>query len=185
MPYFPLFVNLEDKRVVVVGGGNVASRKIEKLLPFQPRIRVVAPRITPYIKGLAEEGKVELVERKLRMADLKDAFLVVVAVDDLMLQKRVYDYCLKMGIHCNAVDSPDFCTFLFPALIVRKELVIGISTSGKVPALSAGIRELMENKLPKDLDELLSELEIIRENLPKGEERQKRLNALVRRRLGL
>ncbi len=185
MPYFPMFVNLEGKRVVVVGGGKVASRKVEKLLPFEPRIRVIAPKITHYIHSLAKEGKIELLKRRVRLKDLRDAFMVIVAVDDLRLQKKIYGFCVKMGIHCNAVDSPDFCTFLFPALVVRGNLVIGVSTSGKAPALSAGIRELIEKELPQNIEDLLSELEGLRESLPEGIERQEKLIALVRQRLGL
>ena len=185
MPYFPMFVNLEGKRVVVVGGGKVASRKVEKLLPFEPRIRVIAPKITHYIHSLAKEGKIELLKRRVRLKDLRDAFMVIVAVDDLRLQKKIYGFCVKMGIHCNAVDSPDFCTFLFPALVVRGNLVIGVSTSGKAPALSAGIRELIEKELPQNIEDLLSELEGLRESLPEGMERQEKLIALVRQRLGL
>ncbi len=185
MPYFPMFVNLEGKRVVVVGGGKVASRKVEKLLPFEPRIRVIAPKITHYIHSLAKEGKIELLKRRVRLKDLKDAFMVIVAVNDLRLQKKIYGFCVKMGIHCNAVDSPDFCTFLFPALVVRGNLVIGVSTSGKAPALSAGIREFIENRLPEGVEELLSELENLRRTVPEGKERQEKLIRLVRHKLGL
>lgn len=183
MPHFPLFVDLRDRDVVVVGGGRVASRKVEKLLPFSPRIRVISPKATAYIEELATLGRLELIRRKLKLKDLLGAFMVIVAVDDVKLQERVYRYCLKRGIHCNAVDSPDFCTFLFPALIVRDELVIGISTSGKAPALSAGLREYIEGLIPEDLEELLREIESIRERMPKGEERQKRLIDLVKERL--
>lgn len=185
MPYFPMFVSLESKKVVVAGGGSVASRKVEKLLPFGARIKVVAPEVTPYLQSLAEERKIELLKRGLRLKDLRDAFMVIVAVDDIKLQEKVYKFCIRRGIHCNAVDSPDFCTFLFPALILRGELLVGISTSGRVPALSAGVRELLERCLPEDLERLLSELEAIRESLPEGRERQERLIDLVRQRLGL
>ncbi|MEJ7553760.1 MAG: NAD(P)-dependent oxidoreductase, partial [Aquificaceae bacterium] len=112
-------------------------------------------------------------------------FMVIVAVDDLRLQKKIYGFCVKMGIHCNAVDTPDFCTFLFPALVVRGNLVIGVSTSGKAPALSAGIREFIENRLPEGVEELLSELENLRRTVPEGKERQEKLIRLVRHKLGL
>lgn len=185
MPFFPMFVNLEGKKVVVVGGGTIASRKVEKLLPFGADIKVIAPTITPYIQALAEEGRVELFKRKVKLTDLKDAFMVIVAVDDLKLQEKIYQYCIRRGIHCNAVDSPDFCTFLFPALIVRGDLVVGISTSGKAPALSAGVREFIESRIPETIEELLSELEKLRQSLPEGKERQEKLINLVRQRLGL
>jgi precorrin-2 dehydrogenase/sirohydrochlorin ferrochelatase len=161
----------------------VASRKVEKLLPFSPRIKVISPKATAYIEELATLGRLELVRRKLKLKGLLGAFMVIVAVDDVKLQERVYRYCLKKGIHCNAVDSPDFCTFPFPALIVRYELVIGISTSGIAPALSAGLREYIQRCIPENVEELLRELESIRERIPKGEKRQKRLMYLVKGKL--
>lgn len=185
MPYFPLFVNLDGKKVVVAGGGSVASRKVEKLLPFRPKITVVAPKVTTYLQNLEREKKIKLLKRKLRFTDLKGAFIVIVAVDDFNLQKRVYSFCTKRGIHCNAVDNPDFCTFLFPALIFRDELVLGISTSGRVPALSAGVRELVEKALPEDLESIFLEIDGIRKSLPKGKKRQELIKNLVRKRLGL
>ncbi|MCS6958046.1 MAG: bifunctional precorrin-2 dehydrogenase/sirohydrochlorin ferrochelatase [Aquificaceae bacterium] len=185
MPYFPLFVELKDRRVVVVGGGSVASRKVEKLLPFGPLIKVVAPKVTDYIQRLAEEGRLELIKRKFRMGDLKDAHMVIVAVDNIRLQERIYKHCIKRGIHCNAVDSPKLCTFLFPSLIVKGELVIGISTSGKAPALSAGLRQYIESRLPEDIQELLSLLEDLRNAMPEGEERRKKLSLIVKDKLGL
>lgn len=185
MPYFPMFVNLEGKRIVVVGGGKVASRKVEKLLPFGAVIRVIAPRISNYLQELREQGKIEALKRKVRLRDLRDAFMVVVAVNDKLLQRRIHSYCLKTGIHCNAVDSPDFCSFIFPALVTRGELVVGISTSGRVPALSAGVKSLIEDFLPQDLGLLLEELQALRQSLPAGSERQERLSQIVRLRLGL
>ena len=95
MPYFPVFVDLKDKEVVVVGGGKVAERKIEKLLIFEPRIRVISPKITKGIRDLHNQGKIELTLRKVRLADIKRAFMVIVAVDDIKLQKRLYQYCKK------------------------------------------------------------------------------------------
>lgn len=183
MPYFPLFIELKGRQVVVIGGGKVASRKVEKLLPFEPKIRVVAPKVSSYIENLEREGRIELIRRKVRLKDLSDAFMVIVAVDSLRLQERVYKYCLRKGIHCNAVDSPDFCTFLFPALVLRGSLVVGVSTSGKVPALARAVREYLETCLPDNLESLIGDLEALRKSLPKGEERAERLMQVIKEKM--
>lgn len=175
MPYFPAFINLKDKLVVVVGGGNVASRKVKKLLPFGARLKVIAPRVSSYIEKLAREGRIELIKRRVRLSDLSGAYMVIVAVDNLKVQKRLYNYCEKKGIWCNSVDNLEFCNFVFPALVIRGELVIGITTSGRVPALSAVLKEHIENCLPPNVEELLYELERLRKSMPKGRERRARL----------
>ncbi|MFN3568376.1 MAG: bifunctional precorrin-2 dehydrogenase/sirohydrochlorin ferrochelatase [Caldimicrobium sp.] len=95
MPYFPVFIDLKGKDVVVVGGELVAERKVKKLLPFEPNIKVIAPKVTKELKELRKEGKMELVLRKVKLYDIKRAFLVICAVDDIRLQKRLYDYCKK------------------------------------------------------------------------------------------
>ena len=179
MPYFPVFVDLKDKEVVVVGGGKVAERKIEKLLLFEPRIRVISPKITEGIRELYNQRKIELTLKKVRLADIKRAFMVIVAVDDIRLQKRLYQYCKKKGILCNSVDSIDYCSFIFPALVVKGDVVIGISTSGKVPALSRAIREYIEGSLPQNIEDIKQTLEDMRKSLPKGKERQEIITHLA------
>jgi precorrin-2 dehydrogenase/sirohydrochlorin ferrochelatase len=185
MPYFPAFLNIENKEVVVIGGGKVAERKIEKLLLFKPRIKVIAPKTTPLIESLGKEGKLSIVRRRFMLKDIKKAFLVIVAVDNINLQKRVYMYCKKRNILCNAVDSPDFCTFIFPALVVRGDVVIGISTSGKVPALSRSLREYIQKVLPEDLEKIEEKLKSVRSNLPKGKKRQELMVKLSKKFLNL
>lgn len=185
MPHFPAFVNLEGKQIVVVGGGKVAERKIEKLLPFKPCIKVVSPKVTENIERLSKEGKLHLVKRKFLLPDIRKAFMVIVAVDDVNLQKRIYNYCRRKHIFCNAVDSPEFCTFIFPALITRGDVIIGVSTSGKVPALSRTLREYLQKVLPEDLESIEKRLEKVRKELPKGRKRQQIMIRLSRKLLNL
>jgi len=179
MALFPLFIDLSGEPVLVVGGGEVATRKVENLLPFNPRITVVSPRLTPRLQKLAREGKVRWIRRPFRSSDLKGKKLVVVAVDKPQLHRRIHRMCKKRGILCNSVDSPRYCTFIFPSIVKRGELVVGISSSGKVPALSRAVREYLEKVLPEGLGELLAELEKKRREGVKG----KRLLELARDRL--
>ncbi|AAC07241.1 precorrin-2 dehydrogenase/sirohydrochlorin ferrochelatase family protein [Aquifex aeolicus] len=178
--YFPVYLDLKDKEVLVIGGGRVATRKVKTLLEFTKNITIVSPKVTEELKNLIKEKKIKWIDRKFKPSDLKDKFLVVVAVDDIKLQKRVFNLCEKRGILCNSVDSPKYCNFIFPSIIKRGDLVISISTSGKVPALSRALREKIEECLPENIEEIMKELEIIRKSEEKGEERQKKLLRLAR-----
>ena len=154
MPSFPLFVPLEGRRVLVIGAGQVASRKIEKLLAFGPRLDVVAKAASDEVLAWAREGKVRLLVRPYAPADLEGAELVVVAVDDLALQRQVYEACVARRVPVNAVDSPAWCTFTFPALVVQGDVTFGVSTGGRAPGLAAGLRAWLEDTLPPGLGEV-------------------------------
>ena len=173
MPLFPAFVNLKDKRVLIVGGGPVAERKAKVLLEFTRNITIISPRITGGLLALVSEGLIKHKKRRFIAKDLKGIDVVVVAVDNIELQKRIFKMAEKYGILCNSVDSPRFCNFIFPSVITRGDLVIGISTSGSVPALSKRVREMIEAVLPENIEEALEELKKLRESMPKGKKRQR------------
>ena len=179
MPFFPIFVDLSQKKVLVVGGGKVAHRKVKSLLRFTKNIKVVAPKVSEELEELIKEKGLKLVRRYFRSSDLKGVDLVIVAVNKLSLQERIFRMCEKRGILCNSVDSPNLCNFLFPSLIVRGDVTLGISTSGRAPALSRRLRELIEECLPEDLEGILDRIAGERERLPKGRERQELMNRLT------
>ncbi len=180
MALFPIFVDLKDKEILVVGGGRVALRKVEKLLPFGGKITVVAPKAVKELKELHRKGKIKLKRRPFKVEDLKNKYLVVVAADDVNLQRRIFNLCQRKGILCNSVDSPEYCNFIFPALVRKGELVIGITTSGKAPALAALLRKHLERNLPDGLAEIVGTLYGERKKRPKGVKRQKYLKKLAR-----
>ena len=181
MAYFPVFLDLTNRKVLIVGGGKVATRKVKNLLPFTKDITIVSPKVTKELKELIDKYDLRWQKRRFRAPDLRGIHLVIVAVDDLKLQKRIFRLCEKRGILCNAVDSPEFCNFIFPSIIKRGELILALSTSGKVPALSRALREKLEKCIPENIEEILKELETIRKSLPKGERRQKLLLELARK----
>jgi len=180
MPYFPLFVDLTDKRILVVGGGKVATHKVKKLLQFGAKITIVAPKVSNELKKLQKERKIKIKRRRFLTGDLKNKDLVVVATDDIKLQERIYKLCTKKGILCNTVDVPEYCSFIFGSTIVRGDLVVAITTSGKAPALSKELRKYLERVLPEDIENLLKELHKLRKKLPKGTKRQKLLTKLAK-----
>ncbi len=181
MPLFPAYIDLSEREVLVVGGGRVATRKVENLLKFTRRITVVAPKVSERMRELVKKHGLKLRRRKFLTGDLRGKDMVIVAVDDLELQRRIFKLCEKKRILCNSVDSPEFCNFIFPSLIVRGDVVIGISSSGHAPALSKRLRELIEKALPEDLEEVLETLKEERKRGVKGEERQRKLIELVER----
>lgn len=158
MPWFPLFMNIEKKKCVFIGGGSVAQRKIETLLGFGARITVVSPEVTERIGKLHESGIITWISRTYLEGDLKGAFMAFAATSDKSVNERVYNEALKSNIHINTADDSEKCTFVFPSTVVRDELVIGISTSASCPAVSRRVRKEIENALPQSIGPLISVL---------------------------
>jgi len=161
MAVFPLFIDLKARKCVVAGGGKVASRKIQALVEFNAEIIVVSPSVTAYISELGRAGKLLHIQREYFEDDIEGAFLVIAATSDKQVNEKVYQDAVKKGIFVNIADNPEKCTFIFPSIVKRDELVIGISTSGSYPALSKSLRKkiegLIEGKMNKNITGLLSE----------------------------
>ncbi len=179
MALFPLFISLKNKKILIVGGGDVALRKIEKLIPFEPEIKVVSKDFPEKTISLLKKYNIPYEKRAFRYTDLENTDIVIVAVNNLELQKDIYNYTRGKNILVNSVDSPDYCDFIFPAYVKKGDLVIGITTSGKVPGLSGKIRKKIEKCLPEDIEQILEEIYKIRNSLPKGKERQEKILSLV------
>lgn len=175
MAYFPMFVNLNERDCLVVGGGEVALRKIEQLVKFSPKLRVIAPEIHPEIVDLAQKYSIILEERPYEIDDLTGRFLVIGALDNLVEQERIFNYCTEHHIPVNCVDSPLLCTFIFPALIVHDDLCLGINTSGRAPAVSSALRRYLSKMIPKGISELIDKVDEIRQNEPVGKPRQDKI----------
>lgn len=163
MPAFPMFVDLKDKRCVVVGGGNVASRKIEAMLAFGPGITVISTGVSSEIAELENKGRVKVVLREYKEGDIIGASVVIAASDNEAVNEKVYNDCIQRGIMVNTVDDPDKCTFIFPALVRRKDLVVGISTSGRYPSMSGRLRKDIEALVPGYWGDVLDVVSSFRE----------------------
>jgi len=176
MSYFPALIKLEDKKILVIGGGKIATDKISHILDFTKNITIIAPKINNKVEDFIKTYSLEFKKREYKDGDIDGSDLVVVATDDLKLQKRVFLECEKRNILCNSVDSIDYCNFIFPSYIKRGDLVISFSTSGSSPSLSKYLRRAFERLLPKDIESFLQELKRVRKTHPKGKERQKILD---------
>ena len=146
MTYYPICLNkLHRTLCVVVGGGNVAERKVRSLLETQATVRVISPRLTERLQQLADEGLIQYVPRPYRMGDLEGAFLTIAATDDRTTNRAVSEEAESRQSLVNVVDDPELCNFTTPAVVRRGALAVSISTEGQSPALAAHIREQLES----------------------------------------
>lgn len=175
MAYFPMFVNLSECDCLVVGGGEVALRKIEQLVKFSPRLTIIAPAIHPKISELAQDYPIAIYKRSYLISDLQERFIVIGALDDLTEQEKIFKFCSEQHIHVNCVDSPMLCSFIFPALIVKEDLCVGINTAGRAPAVSSALRKFLTTMIPKGISDLINHIDSIRHSDPVGKARQKKI----------
>jgi len=168
MPYYPILVDLSGQKVVVVGGGNVAQRKIESLLQHRAEVCVVARELTPRLRENVEAGKITFLGRKFQKEHLDGAMLVIAATDDTLLNRLVSTSARERGILVNAVDQPADCTFIVPSVLKRGQLLIAVSTSGQSPALARKVREDLENLFGEEYETLLALMGNLRREILSG-----------------
>ncbi|MCL6472784.1 MAG: bifunctional precorrin-2 dehydrogenase/sirohydrochlorin ferrochelatase [Firmicutes bacterium] len=144
MAFYPLYVDIEGKKCVVIGGGDVAERKVASLVECGADVEVVSPKFTPELERLAKEGRIKAKRRGYQPGDLAGATLAIVATNDGELNKLVHREASENNIPVNVVDTPELCSFIVPSTVRRGDLVISISTSGSCPALAKNIRKQLQ-----------------------------------------
>jgi precorrin-2 dehydrogenase/sirohydrochlorin ferrochelatase len=142
--FYPILVDLQDKRALVVGGGKVAQRKIETLLECGALVQVVAKELTAPLEELRRAGRVQLLGKEFSEAFVDGAFVVFAATDDAALNRQVSRAAQRRGLLVNAVDQPADCNFIVPSVLSRGDLLIAVSTSGKSPAFARKVRVELE-----------------------------------------
>jgi precorrin-2 dehydrogenase/sirohydrochlorin ferrochelatase len=165
MIYYPMFLNLEGKRCVVIGGGEIALRKIRMLLDCGARVTVVSPLVHPGLSRLAKAGFVELHRRSYRRGDLKKAAVVISATNKREINEAAGEEARRRGSLINVVDDPGRSDFIVPSFFRRGGLTIAISTSGMSPALARKIRSKLEGAFGQEYASLLDLVEEIRSEL--------------------
>ncbi|NPA27896.1 MAG: bifunctional precorrin-2 dehydrogenase/sirohydrochlorin ferrochelatase [Epsilonproteobacteria bacterium] len=180
MSYFPIYLNLEGKEILIVGGGNIALEKLQKLLPFTKNITIIAKEVKYDIYILIKENCLTYYQRPYHEGDIDRFDIVVVATDDINLQKSIFLESRGKHILVNSVDNIKYCDFIFPSIIKRENLTITISTNGASPAFSKELRLFLENLLPSSIDDFLSKLKELRDKLPKGKERMQHFEKMVK-----
>lgn len=153
--YYPVVLDVEGEKCIVVGGGEVAERKVEGLLDCGAAVTVVSPRVTTALASLARQGRIHHAAAGFAPACLEGAFLVIGATDDERVNRAVARECRARKLLVNIVDVPEECTFISPSVLRRGDLVISVSTGGKSPALARKIRLEVENRFGAEYADFL------------------------------
>jgi len=165
MAVFPLFIDLQDKLCVVVGGGRVATRKVGSLAGFGAKIKVVSPKLTEQLEELESKKIIEVVKRGYHEGDLKEAFMAIAATSDKELNEKIYEYAVQHNIFVDVADCPQRCTFIFPAIVRRGDLIVGISSSGGYPIFAKRLRKTIDEVLPREYGGMLEFLKGFRSRI--------------------
>ena len=165
MRYYPIFLCVENRACLVVGGGEVGARKVDTLLRCGARVSVVSPEMLPWLAERVHEGAVELVGARYEEQQLQGQFLVIAATDDLELNCRVAHDAEKRGLLCNVVDYPQEGNFILPALVQRGALTVAISTSGQSPALARKLRQELQERFGFEYADFLELMGAVRSRL--------------------
>jgi len=150
MRYYPVFLDIAGKPVVVIGGGNIAHQKVEGLLKAGAEVTVVSPELNAEMLSLAAEGRFRHVPREYEPGDLEGYTLVFVATDDRSVNATVAAEGKERRVWVNAVDDPPYCDFIMPGIAQQGNLIVAISTSGTSPAMARKMREEIEAFLTED-----------------------------------
>lgn len=148
MDYFPIFLDLKQRRCLLVGGGDVATRKGRLLSKAGAVLRVVAPDISAELRELTAQNNGEIHEREYQTSDLNDSVLAIAATDIEPLNQKISQDAKARNIPVNVVDSPALCTYITPAIIDRSPLIIAVSSGGESPVLARLIRAKLETLIP-------------------------------------
>ncbi|KPJ77663.1 MAG: siroheme synthase [Deltaproteobacteria bacterium SG8_13] len=165
MTYYPVNLNIHNRKCLVVGGGSVGTRKAASLLECGAAVTVVGSTISEKLRTLAGTRRLIIESRAYRPSDLDGMYLVIGATNDRSLNQRISRDADHRGILCNIADQPERCTFILPSVIRRGDLVISISTSGRSPALSKKLRKELEKQFGEEYAEFLKLMGAIRHQL--------------------
>ncbi|MDF1614262.1 precorrin-2 dehydrogenase/sirohydrochlorin ferrochelatase family protein [Desulfurivibrio dismutans] len=162
MGFFPVCLQLEQRPCIVVGGGEVARRKVEGLLACGAAVKVVSPQLQGDLARRQAAGEIDWLAREYREGDLAGAFLVIAATDDQDVQARVHAEAERDNLLLNVADVPKWCNLILPAVVRRGEMTIAISTGGASPALAGKLRRELEECFGFEYEALLCLLAALR-----------------------
>lgn len=145
--YFPVFMDLSEKKIVVIGGGKIAQRRVETLCAFTENIWVTAPEITEELQNFAANGKIIWMKETYNPNQLQDADMVLAATDDVQCNEQIVSDCRKRGILVNTAHRKELCDFYFPAVVRRGNVVAGVTASGVSHKSAKRARQCIERAL--------------------------------------
>jgi siroheme synthase-like protein len=183
MRYFPIYLDLKDRPVLVVGGGEIAEGKLLQLVDAGAAVRVVSPTLTPTLMAMASDRRIERREGRFEPKDLDGIYLVISATDDQVVNQQVAQLAGERGLLCNVVDQPALCNFITPSLVTRGRLQISVSSGGASPSLTQRVKREIAALIGDEYDGLLELAAEMRreakERIPDFDRRRSVLHAFV------
>jgi len=171
MSFFPAYLSLENRKILLVGGGFIALEKLEKLVDFTPNIAVISKEVSVAFKMFAQQHQISIEERAYVAGDINGYDIVIVATDTVTLHKSIYEESRSTRILVNSVDDTAYCDFIFPSYVKKGDLTISVSTGGTSPAMAKRLRIYLEKLIPSAIEPFLEEMRGLRRSMPKGKER--------------
>jgi len=165
MRYYPVNLDIKGRKCLVIGGGEVGTRKVKSLLECMASVTVVSPAASEKLLKLSGLDMITLIKRSYVESDLEGMFLVICATDDEKLNRQVSRDAEKLNMLCNIADRPEACNFILPSVVKRGDLVISISTSGKSPAYAEKLRKDLEKQYGEEYGILIRMMGAIRSRL--------------------
>lgn len=179
MAYFPMFMDMTNLKVLVVGGGVIAAEKLEKLIDFTTEITVIALRVDEEAQAIIDQHALVLHKRAYAVGDIEGFDIVIVATDTQVLHKEIYEESRGSRVLVNSVDNTAYCDFIFPSYVKKEDLTIAFSTGGASPAFAKQIRQHFEHTIPDSVGTFLEKMKGLRSTIPKGKERMAYFDTLV------
>jgi precorrin-2 dehydrogenase / sirohydrochlorin ferrochelatase len=165
MKYYPVNLDIRGRKCLVVGGGDVGTRKVIMLVKCGAKVTVVSPVISSKLMDLSAKGIIQIKLREYCSSDVNDMFLIIGATSDEKVNLRISKDAEQKNLLCNIADVPKACNFILPAIVTRGDLIIAISTSGNSPAFAKKLRENLEKQFGEEYAILLNLMGAIRKKL--------------------
>ncbi len=182
-PYYPIYLDIENRNVVIIGGGNVCARKAETMMKYGARVTIVSPDFTDEIEGWAREGCLALQRKTYDASDLEGAHIVIASTDDQTVNEQIAADCRARRIPVNVVDVTPLCEFIVPAIIEKGSIQIAVSTGGKSPAVARTLKEDLQRMIGPEYAEANDVLGTLRDGakrvLPTDVDRKRFFDGII------
>jgi siroheme synthase-like protein len=182
-PYYPIFLDIENRTVIIIGGGNVCARKAETMMNYGARVTIVSPEFTDEIEQWAREGVLQIRRKKYEDADLEGANIVIASTDDQSVNEQIAADCRRRRIPVNVVDVTPLCEFIVPAIVDKGSVTLAISTGGKSPALARTLKEDLQRLVGPEYAEVNEALGTLRDSakrvLPTDVDRKRFFDGII------
>jgi precorrin-2 dehydrogenase/sirohydrochlorin ferrochelatase len=184
-PYYPIFLDIENRNVVIIGGGNVCARKAETMMNYGAKVTIVSPEFTDEIEQWAKNGALQIKRKKYDEHDLEGANIVIASTDDQSVNEQIAADCRRRRIPVNVVDVTPLCEFIVPAIIEKGSVTLAVSTGGKSPALARTLKEDLQRMVGPEYAEVNDVLGTLRDSakrvLPTDVDRKRFFDGIIAR----